>query len=118
MTFAMRERNKMPNPKDFFGNLIKKEGMSFARAFEGKVVVVIGSALGFVIAFAWKDLMINLFEYFFSSPGASLIAQLIYAIVVTVAGVIALVYLTKLGEWFSDLVKEEEKPEDDDPGSF
>ena len=55
-----------------------------AKAIKGKMVTYIGAGLGLVIGLAWNDAIIGLISYFYPDKGDSIIAKLVYAVIITV----------------------------------
>lgn len=75
---------------------IKKETKEISGEVKEKTVGYIATALGLVAGLAWNEAIKSLIDYFYPAGGNSFWLKFLYAIVITVAIVIATVYLLKL----------------------
>ena len=66
-----------------------------AKAVKKKRITYIGAGLGLVIGLAWNDAISGLISYFYPDNSNSIIAKLVYAVVVTVFVGLVLFYVEK-----------------------
>lgn len=66
-----------------------------ARAIKIKMVAFIGAGLGLVIGLAWNDAISSLIGYFYPDKGNTVMAKLIYAVVITIVVGLALYFVEK-----------------------
>lgn len=76
---------------------IKEGQVTIRKEIKEKTIGYILAAFGFVAGLAWNEAIKSLIEQFFPNTGNVLI-KFVYAIIVTVAVVIASIYLVKLTE--------------------
>lgn len=86
----------MQSPSKFVKNRVEKEGVDLTIEILEKMVTLIGAGMGLVVALAWNAAIQAFFEKFFPKPTANLIAQFIYAAVITIIVVLVTVYLSRL----------------------
>ena len=82
---------------------IKAEGKAIQQEINKKLVTYITAGFGLVAGLAWNEAIKSFIEYFFPLKANSLLAQFIYAFLITLVLVLITVYLTRI------LVKEEKK---------
>jgi len=75
---------------------IKKEGSEIRREVSEKTLGYILAALGLVAGLAWSDTVKAFIEYLFPISGNTLIAKLVYAVLITILVVVVSVYMTRL----------------------
>ncbi len=96
----------MKTPKDFIQQKIEKEGVGLTVEIIEKMAGLVTAALGLILAFAWNAAIQSLFALFFPKPAATLIAQLIYAVFVTVVIVFITIQLGRMVDFVKHLKKE------------
>ncbi|MCX6763286.1 MAG: DUF5654 family protein [Candidatus Moranbacteria bacterium] len=82
---------------------IKEESRAIKQEVNKKLVTYITAGFGLVAGLAWNEAIKSFIEYFFPMKANSLLAQFVYAIIITFILVLISVYLTRI------LVKEEKK---------
>lgn len=75
---------------------IKKESKEFQQEIRQRTLGYILTALGLVAGLAWNDAIKGIIGYFIPKNGNNVLAQLIYAVLITFAVVIVSIYLTRL----------------------
>ncbi len=73
----------------------KKHTSSMGKGVLEKIVTLIIAAFSLVAALAWNAAIQSVFAYFFGTE-STVIAELSYAVIVTVIAVIVTIYLSKL----------------------
>jgi hypothetical protein len=68
----------------------------FTREFMATLVAVVSTAIGVVVALAWNGALQALFKVWLHSHAAQAVALLIYALVITAIGVVAILALGRL----------------------
>jgi sorbitol-specific phosphotransferase system component IIBC len=68
----------------------------FTREFMATLVAVVSTAIGVVVALAWNSALQAVFRVWLNSPTAKAVALLIYALVITAIGVVAILALGRL----------------------
>lgn len=78
--------------------MAKKNGLAFYKEFVAELVTLSTSAFGFAAALAWNETIQQTVKDFIEPavPGAGVFSKFIYAILVTLLGVIATYQLSKL----------------------
>ncbi len=78
----------------------KKNGFTFYKEFIAQLVTLSTSAFGFAAALAWNDTIQQTVKDFIepSIPGAGVFSKFIYAILVTLLGVLVTYQLSKLAQ--------------------
>jgi polyferredoxin len=79
----------MENNKNNLSNDLRKE-------VKKQTISYLLAALGLVAGLAWNEAIKSLINYFFPLKGSSLLAQFIYAILLTIVVVVITMYLSKL----------------------
>jgi hypothetical protein len=74
---------------------IKEEQKKLAREIKEKTMGYILAALGFVVGLAWNDAIKYVIEYLFPLDKNSIMAKLIYALLVTVIIILVTGYFLK-----------------------
>ena len=106
----------MLNPKRFFIGKVKQEGLTVVREIQKQLSMLVVMAVGWLIAGSWKDFMKALFDAILPNTAANLIAQLIYVIMITIIGVLAVVYITRVFAKLDEFTKEEEEEIEEETG--
>ena len=106
----MRKINKTVNI-DMITDSLKKESQVFKKEVQTRTLGYIMAGLGLVSGLAWNDAIKAAIVYLFPNQDKNgLVAQFVYAIVLTGVVVIASVYLTRL---FQPTEDETEKKEEE-----
>jgi hypothetical protein len=92
----IKQKTESPEPE-------AKKKTKFERELRERTVGYILAAFGLVVGLAWNETIKSVIEYFFPMAKNTLLAKVVYALLLTVVLVIATLYLKKL------LIKEEEK---------
>ena len=74
---------------------IKEEQKKLAREIKEKTMGYILAALGFVVGLAWNDAIKSVIEYLFPLDKNSIMAKLIYALLVTIIIILVTGYFLK-----------------------
>ena len=74
---------------------IKKETGEMGRAVREKTLTYVTAGLGLVAGLAWNDAIRGLIEYLFPLTENTVIAKLVYAVLVTAVIALTLVYLER-----------------------
>jgi TRAP-type C4-dicarboxylate transport system permease small subunit len=77
------------------GLVVKKAGR-FSKEFLATVISLVSTAFGVVVALAWNTAIQKWFERIFRDTGGEVPALFLYAVVVTLIGVMVIVYLGRL----------------------
>lgn len=91
----IKQKSKTPKP-------VTKKKTKFERELRERTVGYILTAFGLVAGLAWNEAIKSIIQHLFPLGNGTLIAQLVYAFLLTVVLVIATIYLKKL------IIKEEE----------
>ncbi len=66
------------------------------REIKKRILSYIAAGLGLVVGLAWNDAIKALINYFIPTPSGSVVAQIVYAVVLTILVVLILMYIEKL----------------------
>ncbi|MDE2037652.1 MAG: hypothetical protein KGI69_00295 [Patescibacteria group bacterium] len=75
---------------------IREEERKVRAAVKERLVGYILAAFGFVAGLAWNNAITGAIDHFFPKAGSGVIAQFIYAIVLTVAVAVVAYYISRL----------------------
>jgi len=77
---------------------IKEEQEKLGREIKEKTMGYILAALGFVVGLAWNDAIKSVIEYIFPLDKNSILAKIIYALLITIVVVVATAYVLRSSE--------------------
>lgn len=77
-------------------NKIKEEGSKIKKEVFKQTMSYIAAAFAFVAGLAWNEAIKSLIEYLFPLSQNTLLAKLIYAVLITLVVVIITIYLLRL----------------------
>lgn len=75
---------------------IKEEGKELKKEVREKTLGYILAALGLVAGLSWNDTIKAFIEYIFPMAQNTLVAKLVYSVLITIVVVLVSVYMTKL----------------------
>jgi len=75
-----------------------KKAKHLSKEFAATVISLVTTALGVVLALAWNSALTGLFAEIIESPGGKVVALFVYAVIVTIIGVIVIMSLTRFAE--------------------
>jgi hypothetical protein len=75
---------------------ISDETITLREEMRSGVLNYLSAALGFVVGLAWNTAISAFIKYFFPSAGNGIIANFVYAIVLTVSATLGIVYLGRI----------------------
>ena len=102
----------MPDLSKFIWNRVQKEGIDITAEILGKIITVIGAGMSLVVALAWNTAIKDLFTLIFpKKDAANLLAEFLYAIIVTVLVVVVLVYLSRILKIVESIKNEDQEEE-------
>ena len=76
--------------------VVVKRASRFSKEFLATVIALVSTAFGVVVALAWNTAIQKWFENIFDNPGDEVPALFLYAVVITLVGVLVIVYLGRL----------------------
>jgi hypothetical protein len=77
---------------------VSKKAGHLSKEFAATVISLVTTALGVVLALAWNSALTGLFAEVIDSPGGKVVALFVYAILVTIIGVIVIMSLSRFAE--------------------
>ena len=86
-------------PRDAEGkpiDVVVKRASRFSKEFVATVIALVSTAFGVVVALAWNTAIQRWFERIFDNPGDEVPALFLYAGIITLVGVLVIVYLGRL----------------------
>jgi hypothetical protein len=92
------EQQRNEQPHDPSPPIVRagRSATRFTREFMATLVAVVATAIGVVVALAWNSALQALFKVWLHSHAAQAVALLIYALVITAIGVVAILALGRL----------------------
>jgi hypothetical protein len=79
---------------------VGRSATRFTREFMATLVAVVSTAIGVVVALAWNSALQALFRIWLHSATAKAVALVVYALLITTIGVIAILALGRLASRF------------------
>lgn len=87
-----QEQEDLDNPVE----VVVSKASRFSREFIATVISLVSTAFGVVAALAWNSAIQNVFNAYIDTKGSKVAALFVYAVVVTLIGVLIIVYLGRL----------------------